>query len=91
VSSWFETNCVGRLNALHTTTEPETKFAPVTVKVKPGPPRVALVGAIAVIVGAGRGEVAEPPQPISRHIKNKAATNALLSLTSLQIRTKPPV
>jgi hypothetical protein len=58
------------LKPFHATTEPETKLEPVTVNVKSGPPRVAVVGEIAVIVGAGGGDVgALTPQLASRHMK----------------------
>jgi hypothetical protein len=69
----LETKVVGRLARFHCTTEPETKLEPVAVNVKPGPPRVVLVGEIAVTVGAGGGTVGEvPPHPMSRDINTQA-------------------
>ena len=52
-----EINCVAltkvvlRAVPAKLTTDPETKFAPLTVSVKPAPPAAALVGEIVVIAG----------------------------------------
>jgi hypothetical protein len=64
--SWLLlTEVVGRSLLFHSTTELDTKFEPSTVKVKPGPPAVVLVGERLVIVRvATRGSVDAPePQP----------------------------
>ena len=53
VSCVEETNVVVREVAPQRTVEVETKFVPVTVKVNCGPPAVAQVGLIAVVVGTG--------------------------------------
>jgi hypothetical protein len=45
------TNVVVRAVAFHCTTAPFTKFVPVTVRVKAGPPFVAPAGEIEVIAG----------------------------------------
>src|SRR5262249_35509468 len=47
-------NEVGRAAPFQRTTESETKFCPVTVKVNAGPPACALLGEIAVMRGMGR-------------------------------------
>ena len=47
------TKVVARLLPLKLTAAPLTKFVPFTVKVKPTPPAMALVGEMLVIVGAG--------------------------------------
>lgn len=56
----------------HCTTDPETKFVPVTVRVKDAPPAVPLAGESEVTVGSGLplppppggGMVPPPPQPL---------------------------
>jgi hypothetical protein len=53
VSCVEETNVVVREVPPQRTVEVETKFVPVTVKVNCGPPAVAQVGLIAVVVGTG--------------------------------------
>jgi hypothetical protein len=53
VSCVEETNVVEREVPAQRTVEVETKFVPVTVKVNCGPPAVAQVGLIAVVVGTG--------------------------------------
>ena len=47
------TNVVVRADPFQSTTEPETKFEPFTVRVKAGPPAVALLGEIELIAGTG--------------------------------------
>jgi hypothetical protein len=47
------TNVVVRADPFQFTTEPETKFEPFTVRVKAGPPAVALLGEIELIAGTG--------------------------------------
>jgi hypothetical protein len=47
------TKVVVRAFPLKLTVEPLTKFVPFTVNVNPGPPAIALVGEMLVIVGAG--------------------------------------
>lgn len=51
VSCVVDTNVVVSALAFHTTTSPETKFAPLTVMVKPAPPAVAPVGEMEFSVG----------------------------------------
>ena len=52
--SWpLLTNVVVRLLPFHRTTEPEIKFVPFTVRVKPAPPADALLGATPLRVGTG--------------------------------------
>src|SRR5205823_3926649 len=52
-------NCVGetyvvvRAAPFHRTTEPDTKFVPVTVSASPEPPTAAVAGLSAVVVGTG--------------------------------------
>jgi hypothetical protein len=46
-------NVVVRADPFQSTTEPETKFEPFTVRVKAGPPAVALLGEIELIAGTG--------------------------------------
>src|SRR3984893_7581947 len=46
-------NVVVRDDPFQSTTEPETKFDPLTVSVKAGPPAVALLGEIELIAGTG--------------------------------------
>ena len=48
-----ETNVVVRFDPFHRTTEPETKFVPITVSVKPGLPADVDEGLSEVVVGAG--------------------------------------
>src|SRR5690242_2912336 len=66
--SWVElTNVVGRAAPFQRTSEPCTKFDPVAVNVKIGPPAVAAFGAIAVTMGAanctGTAIALEEPPP----------------------------
>jgi hypothetical protein len=52
--SWFAlTKLVVRPDAFHRTVDPELKFVPFTVKVKPGAVAVAELGVMLVIVGTG--------------------------------------
>jgi len=53
VSCVEETNVVVSAVPFHFTVEVETKFVPLTVKVKPPLPAVTQVGLIDVVVGAG--------------------------------------
>jgi hypothetical protein len=53
VSVELETKVVARDEPFQSTTEPDTKFVPLTVRVRPDPPAVAEVGLIETIVGAG--------------------------------------
>jgi hypothetical protein len=46
-------NVVVRADPFQSTTEPKTKFEPFTVRVKAGPPAVALLGTIELIEGTG--------------------------------------
>jgi hypothetical protein len=58
--NWMElANVVARAVPPKLTTEPETKFPPLTISVKAAPPAAALVGEIVVIVGTGL-----PPPPV---------------------------
>ena len=47
------TKVVVKIKLFQCTFEPETKFDPLTVSVKPGPPAVALLGEIELIAGTG--------------------------------------
>jgi hypothetical protein len=47
------TKVVVRIKLFQCTFEPEMKFEPFTVSVKPGPPAVALSGEIELIAGTG--------------------------------------
>ena len=47
------TKVVVKVELFQCTFEPETKFDPLTVSVKPGPPAVALLGEIELIAGTG--------------------------------------
>ena len=47
------TKVVVKIKLFQCTFEPETKFEPFTVSVKPGPPAVALLGEIELIAGTG--------------------------------------
>ena len=47
------TKGVVKIKLFQCTFEPETKFDPFTVRVKPGPPAVALLGEIELIAGTG--------------------------------------
>ena len=47
------TKVVVKTKLFQCTFEPETKFDPLTVSVKPGPPAVALLGEIELIAGTG--------------------------------------
>ena len=51
------TNVVARALPLKLTVEPLTKFVRFTVKMKAGPPAIALVGEMLVIVGAGKQDL----------------------------------
>jgi len=51
------TNVVARALPLKLTVEPLTKFVPFTVKVKVGPPAMALAGEMLVIVGGGKQDL----------------------------------
>lgn len=53
VSCVLLTKVVSRLELFQTTTEPETKFEPFTVRVKPAPPAAVLEGEREASVGAG--------------------------------------
>jgi hypothetical protein len=59
------TKVVVRLPPFQLTTELDTKLEPFTVRVKAGPPAVALVGEIVLIAGVGFGGGLDdpPPQP----------------------------
>ena len=47
------TKVVVKIKLFQCTFEPETKLDPLTVRVKPGPPAVALLGEIELIAGTG--------------------------------------
>src|SRR4030095_13996896 len=63
----FPPKLVARFTRFHCTTEDETKPVPVTVRVKPAPPTVAVLGDMLLTVGAGFGmdsvAAAEAPPP----------------------------
>ena len=66
VTEELETNPVARAEPLKSTTDPETKFVPLTVTMKLAPPAVVEVGLMEVVVGTGfkttnAVDVAEPP------------------------------
>src|SRR5260370_39242514 len=66
------TNVVNRLLPFHCSAAPDAKFEPFTVRLKAGPPRVALFGEMAATVGtglvrAGAGAQLAPPQPARMH------------------------
>ena len=71
------TKVVVRLPPFHCTTDPDTKFEPFTVSVKPAPPAVVLLGEIELIVGtglpAGSSDVeALPPPPHAARLRLRA-------------------
>src|SRR5688572_22079223 len=65
--SWVaDTRVVGRAAPFQRTTEPDMKFVPVRVSVKPGPPAVAAAGLIPLTVGTGFGTAALAHEKLSR-------------------------
>ena len=80
--SWVPlTKFVVWLLPFHCTVELEIRLEPFTVKVKDGPPRVALVGLMVAIVGAGFVcGPEEPPRP-AREIKARTQQEGIVLRT----------
>ena len=82
------TKVVVRAFPLNLTVEPLTKFVPITVKVRPVPPAMALVGEMLVMVGAGEQDLggntatdgSEKKVPVEKGEPGTGLRAALLSM-----------
>ena len=86
------TSVVCRAPPFHWTAAPETKFDPFTVRVKAGPPRVALLGEILAIAGTGfdtTKELLPPPQPNEMAVRITAVRHSPKTPELFEFMTSP--